>query len=73
MSNHDIELQDLLQHFKTAKFPQTPFQLNKYMVVYHVDGLINKSVSAIKGYKGSTVALDSLFKHLRELKALTLN
>ena len=72
MSKHDEELKELLEFFKTAKFPQTPFQLNKYMFVDNVDGIINKSVNDIRGYRGSEVVLDSLFKHLRELKELCL-
>lgn len=72
MSKHDEELKDLLEFFKTAKFPQTPFHLNKYMNVVNVDGIINKTVGDIRGYKGSEMVLDSLFKHLRELKELCL-
>ena len=42
------------------------------MSVVSVDGVINKNVADIKGYKGSEVVLDSLFKHLRELKDICL-
>ena len=72
MSKHYEELIELLEFFKTAKFPKTPFYLNKYMSVVSVDGVINKTVADIKGYKGSEVVLDSLFKHLRELKDICL-
>ena len=72
MIKHDEELQELLEFFKTAKFPEVPFHLNKYMIITSPEGLINKSVKDIKGYKGSEVVLDSLFKHLRELKELCL-
>jgi hypothetical protein len=68
MTNHDQELTDLLEFFKTAKFPQYPFFINKYIQVWNVDGLINKSVSDITSYKGSEVVKDSLFNHLRALK-----
>lgn len=72
MTSHDQELKELLEFFKTAKFPELPFPLNKYIIVTNVDGVINKSVSDIQNYKGSEVVLDSLFKHLRELKELCL-
>ena len=72
MSKHDEELKELLEFFKTAKYPEVPFWLNKYMKIYSVDGIINKSVNDIRGYKGSEVVLDSLFRHLREMKELCL-
>jgi len=72
MSKHDEELKGLTEFFKTAKFPPVPFQLNKYIFVSNVEGLIAKSVSDIKGYRGSEVVLDSLFNHLRQLKELAL-
>lgn len=72
MSNHAEELKDLLAFFETAKFPKTPFSLNKYLIVEKAEGLINKSVSDIKTFKGPEPVLDSLFKHLRELKELCL-
>lgn len=70
MSKHEIELQELLSFFKTAKFPNVPFKLNAYLEVHNVDSVINKSVNDIQNYKGSEIVLDSLFKHLRELKAI---
>ncbi|SEI69858.1 hypothetical protein SAMN04487995_1765 [Dyadobacter koreensis] len=72
MSTHDEELKELLEFFKTAKYPTIPFRLNKYIIVHNVDGVIAKSVSDIKGYNGSEKVLDSLFKHLREVKELCL-
>ncbi|WP_409014989.1 DUF6965 family protein [Dyadobacter sp. CY345] len=74
MNDHDLELQELLHYFKTAKFPETPFKLNRYItIVSDPDKFINSKVAEIRRYKGSVVVLDSLFKHLRELKILTLN
>lgn len=72
MSKHEIELQELLTFFKTAKYPEVPFELNKYLKVSDVDSLIRKCVSDISNYKGSEIVLDSLFKHLRELKEIAV-
>jgi len=70
MSKHDEELKEMLEFFKTAKFPETPFKLNAYLEVHNINGIIEKTVADIQNYKGSEVVLDSLFKHLRELKAI---
>jgi len=72
MTKHEQELQEILAFFKTAKFPQIPFKLNQYIEVHNVDSLINKSVNDIRAYKGTEVVLDSIFKHLRELKEICL-
>lgn len=72
MSNHAEELKELLEFFETAKFPKTPFPLNKHLIVERVEGLINKSVSDIKTHKGSELVLDSLFTNLRDLKQVCL-
>ena len=68
MAKHDQELQELMAFFKTAKYPKTPFFLNKYLNVHDVESLIRKSVSDIENFKGPEMVMDSLFKHLRELK-----
>lgn len=69
MNDLDKELQELLTFFKTAKYPEVPFMLNKYLQIHNVDSLIAKAVSDIDHHKGSDLVRDSLFKHLRELKA----
>lgn len=72
MTKHEQELKELLEFFKTVKYPEVPFHLNKYLKVYDVDSLIRKSVSDIETFKGPDLVLDSLFKHLRELKEICL-
>lgn len=72
MINHKQELEELLAFFETAKYPDTPFFLNKYLEVHNVESLIRKSVGDIETFKGPEPVLDSLFRHLRELKEICL-
>ena len=68
MNATETELQELLTFFKTAKLPQVPFKLNKYMtVVNDLHKFIDSEARAVKGYRGSEIVHDSLLKHLREL------
>jgi len=65
------ELQELLTFFETAKLPQVPFKLNKYItVVNDVHKFIDSEARAVKDYRGSEIVHDSLLKHLRELKGI---
>ena len=72
MTKHEQELKELIEFFKTAKFPKTPFPLNKYIIVERTESMINKCIIDIKSFKGPELVLDSLFKHLRELKEICL-
>ena len=71
IKEHEEELADLATYFETATFPAVPFKLNGYMTV--VDDprvFVQMKISSIQRYKGGDTVRDSLFKHLRELKAL---
>ena len=71
MNATETELQELLTFFKTAKLPQVPFKLNKYItVVNDVQRFIDSEARAIRDYRGSEIVHDSLLKHLRELKGI---
>ena len=71
IQEHEQELADLATFFQTATFPQIPFALNKYISITSDPRiLIEMKISSIQRYKGNDVVRDSLFKHLRELKAL---
>lgn len=71
IQEHEQELADLAIFFKTATFPQTPFTLNKYITLTGDPRvMIEMKISSIQRYKGNEVVRDSLFKHLRELKAI---
>jgi hypothetical protein len=72
MNKYIQELEELLIFFKSANFPEVPFQLNKYMTVVGIEKFIEGEAKAIREYKGSDVVHDSLLKHLRELKELIL-
>lgn len=68
---YEEELVDLYTYFKTAKFPDIPFKLNKYIIVVgNPLVLIDGEISSIKSYQGSDYVRDSLFRHLRELRAI---
>ena len=74
MTPHEQELLNLHDFFKEAKFPDVPFKLNKYIIITsHPSLMIEMQIKAIERYKGSDLVRDSLFKHLRELKALVEN
>ena len=68
MTKYQQELSDLTDYFKAVQFPKTPFFLNKYLQVHDVQSVIDFSTKEIQRYHGSDKVLDSLFKHLRELK-----
>ncbi|MCE7039205.1 DUF6965 family protein [Dyadobacter sp. CY312] len=70
IQEHEQELADLAIYFQTAKFPAVPFKLNKYIVVHDPALLISGDISRIQMFKGNDTVRDSLFKHLRELKAI---
>jgi hypothetical protein len=72
IKEHEQELADLVLYFETAKFPPAPFQLNKYLFITDDPRrlMIPGAVRNIQEYKGSDHVRDSLFKHLRELKAI---
>jgi len=68
---HEQELADLFTYFETAKFPQAPFRLNKYMTIVSDPKIfIRAEIHSIERYKGSDEVRDSLFQHLRGLKAI---
>lgn len=69
--HYEEEMDDLYTYFKTAKFPEIPFKLNKYItVVGNPLVFIDGEISRIKSYQGSDYVRDSLFRHLRELRAI---
>jgi hypothetical protein len=71
IQEHEQELADLAIFFQTATFPPTPFALNKYMTITGDPRvMIEMKISTIQRFKGNDIVRDSLFKHLRELKAL---
>jgi hypothetical protein len=68
---HEDELTELYEFFQTAKFPEIPFHLNKYLtVVGDPKAMVEMDIDGIRGYEGSDNVRDSLFKHLRELKVM---
>ena len=68
---YEEEMVDLHTYFKTAKFPEIPFKLNKYITVVGTPSVfIDGEISRIKSYQGSDYVQDSLFRHLRELRAI---
>lgn len=71
IAEHEQELADLVIYFQTAKFPQLPIKLNKYISIVG-NPLVTVEMEAlrIQNYKGTDQVRDSLFKHLRELKAI---
>lgn len=71
IAEHEQELADLVIYFQTAKFPEIPFQLNKYLaIVGNPQVFIQGEISRIETYQGTDIVRDSLFKHLRELKII---
>ena len=71
IQEHEQELADLAIFFQTARFPQTPFPLNNYITITGDPRvMIEMKISSIQRYKGNDTVRDSLFKHLRELKAI---
>jgi len=70
---HEQELADLYTFFQTPKFPQMPLRLNKYMTLSDPNLFLQMEVMRIEKYQGSDIVRDSLFKHMRELKAIILN
>ena len=73
MNKFEQKLFDLAGFFKTAQLPAEPCQLNKYMTLHDIKLFITSEVQKIRRYEGSDLVKDSLFKHLRELKAMTEN
>jgi hypothetical protein len=73
IKEHENELADLVHFFETAEFPQAPFKLNQFMTV--VDDprklFIKGQVRKIQEYRGTDSVRDGLFRHLRELKAIS--
>ena len=68
---HESELADLFTFFETAKFPEIPFKLNKYInVVGNPKVFIASEIQEIEKHKGTDEARDARFRHLRELKAI---
>jgi hypothetical protein len=70
IQEHEQELADLVIFFQSAKYPQVPFPLNNYMIVHEPTLLIQGEISRIEAFKGTDTVRDSLFKHMRELKAI---
>jgi len=50
-----------------------PLRLNKYMTLSDPNLFLQMEVMRIEKYQGSDIVRDSLFKHMRELKAIILN
>jgi hypothetical protein len=72
-AEHEQELADLYNFFQTATFPEIPFRLNKYMTVSgDPKNFVAMEIMRIERYQGADHVRDSLFKHLRELKAICL-
>lgn len=68
---YEEEMVALYTYFKTAKFPEIPFKLNNYItVVGNPSVFIDGEILRIKSYQGSEYVRDSLFRHLRELRAI---
>jgi len=65
---HEQELADLYTFFQTARFPEVPFKLNKYMTLTDPKLFLQMEVMRIEEYQGNDVVRDSLFKHMRELR-----
>jgi hypothetical protein len=72
IKEHEQELADLVEYFKTTTFPPAPFPLNRPMVITDDPTrlFIPGQVLAIQTYRGSDHVRDSLFQHLRELKGI---
>ncbi len=71
IQEHEQELADLATFFETATFPPTPIKLNNYITITGDPRvMIEMKINTIQRFKGSDIVRDSLFKHLRELKAL---
>jgi hypothetical protein len=72
IKEHEQELADLAIYLEAATFPATPFQLNKYMSISADPrrAFIPGEIRRIENYRGTDDVRDSLFDHLRELKAI---
>lgn len=72
LKEHEQELADLSIFFATAKFPEVPFHLNKYMILHNPGQFVEQEIADIQKYQGSDALRDYRFTHLRELKELIL-
>ena len=72
LKEHEEELADFHTFFETAKFPQVPFHLNKYMILHNPKQFVEQEIADIQKYQGSDALRDYRFTHLRELKELIL-
>jgi len=72
LKEHEQELADINIFFATAKFPEFPFHLNKYMILHNPEQFVEQKIVEIQKYQGSDIVRDYRFKHLRELKELIL-
>jgi hypothetical protein len=71
--NHTQELAELKEYFQTAALPKEPLKLNRYMVLYDLNGFIEREIQKLKDFQGSETVREYQFKHLRELKEIVSN
>ncbi len=50
--NWTKEIKELSEYFNTAKLPNTPFRLNKYMTIYDMNKFITAHINTLKRFNG---------------------
>jgi pyruvate-formate lyase-activating enzyme len=62
------ELEELTEFFKTAKIPDEPIKINRYLTLLKPREFPAREIEKLKEFQGLDVVHESLFNHLRELK-----
>ena len=63
-----IELQELIEFYKTANIPDQPIKINQYLTLLKPREFPAREIEKLKEFQGSDIVHESLFNHLRELK-----
>jgi hypothetical protein len=68
-----IELQELIEFYKTANIPDQPIKINRYLTLLKPREFPDREIEKLKEFQGSDIVHESLFNHLRELKQTLVN